>query len=74
MFFTMPETSFKRDPSSTTLKAIPDTRDHPELDLNDKGIEISRIETYHSLQNVGNKKTYLQQLSIYNGIFVDEPL
>lgn len=74
MFFTMPETSFKRNPFDMPTRVVPDTKDRPEIDPSEKGMDISHIESYRSIRIGGNKKTYVEQLRIFNGVYVDEPL
>jgi MFS family permease len=72
MFFTMPETSFKRRPTHTPNHVMPDTKSTSEIGTSEKGMDISHIESYQSRSR--NKKTYVEQLRIFNGSYVDEPL
>lgn len=73
MAFTMPETSFNRTTSDKPNQVIPEPNDATSLDISEKGAD-SHVETYQSARPIGNKKTYLKQLGLFNGTFSSESL
>lgn len=74
MVFTMPETSYKRNPAVLPTRVVPDTADQTELDFSEKGLDLSQIESYQSFRVSGNKTTYWESLRVFNGVYVDESL
>lgn len=73
MTFTMPETSFNRTASDKSNQVISEPNDAGFLDLSEKGAD-SHVENYQSARPISTKKTYLKQLTLFNGTFSSEPL
>lgn len=75
MVFTMPETSFNRATSDTSIQFNSGPNEKSSVSLSEeKGEDLSRIQTYQLRRPTGNKKSYVQELALFNGTFSSEPL